>query len=162
MRATDRHAFTLAESLLAAVVLAIAVIAVSATLSASQAHVNAIENGSRAASLARQLMEEIAAKPFVAVDATPGWPGVTSRASYDTVNDYDGYTDTTPLPMLDGEPSGAGGAGFTRSVTFHYPATLFGTTPHAGDFVIVDVAVRDPSGVACTLRRLFAQVDLDR
>ncbi len=159
--AAPRGGFTLAESLIASVVLAVAVIGVAATLSASHQNSAALETEAQAASLARQLIEEIAAKPLVLSDATAGWPADKDRRNYDSVNDYAGYEDESPFTMLDGQEIGAAGA-FKRIVTLTSPNSLFGTTPPAGDFVIVKVAVQDGNGGGCVLHRLVSRTTLTR
>jgi Tfp pilus assembly protein PilV len=156
------HGFTLAESLLAAVVLAIAVIAVAATFSASHAQSSAVQAKSAAVAMATQLMEEIAAKPLVETNTTAGWPTETNRVKFDSVRDYDGYTDSTPLHTLESEQVEVTQLPFTRKVKLHYPATLFGTTPAAGDLVLVEVNVSDSTGNGCVLHRLFGRTTLQR
>ena len=162
---THGRGFTLAESLIAAVVLAIAVVGVATTITASHQQTVATQSDSQAVALARQLMEEIASRPLLAsgADATPGWPDDTNRAHYDSVNDYSGYTDGTPLPTLEGTTrADIASVPFTRKVTIQSPVMIFGTTPPAGDMVIVEVKARDASGRTCALRRLFTRANVQR
>ena len=127
----------------------------SATISASHDQTQSLENGSVAVSLARQLMEEIAAKPLVASDATPGWAGgVNDRNLYDTVNDYAGYVDSTPVATREGPKMSIGSQPYTRKVKITYPTDLFGTTSAAGEFAVVEVSVQSPSGQRCILSRI--------
>jgi type II secretory pathway pseudopilin PulG len=156
-----RGAFTLVESMVASLVLAIAVVGIAGTLASSQQQTAALEENATAIALGQQLIEEIAAKPLVVTNATPGWPTQTSRANYESINDYNGYTDTNAMSLIGGASSGAGG-GFTRTVTLTYPASLFGTTVTAGDWVIVSVTVRDNSGRSVTLNRLVARATMTR
>jgi type II secretory pathway pseudopilin PulG len=162
MRSTDRRGFTLAESLLASTVLAIAVIGVAATLSASHAQDSAVQTNSQAVAVARQLMEEVAAKPLVVSDTTPGWPVETERVKYDSIIDYAGYNDKTPVLTKVGEEIDLNSPVYLRTVTLHQPATLFGTNPPGGELVIVEVSVRDAAGNGCSLRRLAGRVNLER
>jgi prepilin-type N-terminal cleavage/methylation domain-containing protein len=160
-----RRGFTLAESLIASVVLAIAVVGVVTTITASHQQAAASQSDSQAVALARQLMEEIASKPLLApaADPTPGWPTETNRANYDSVNDYANYQDGTPLPTLEGttRPEIAI-VPFTRLVTLRNPALIFGTAPAAGEVVIVEVKARDATGRTCTLHRLFTRANVQR
>ena len=153
--------FTLVESMIASVVLAIAIVGIAGTLAASSAQTSALETNSVAVSLARQLMEEISSRPLVTSDSTPGWPTQTNRASYDSINDYSGYSDTAPVTMLAGDSSGVA-SGYTRSVTLTYPTSLFGTTVTSGDWVLISVSVRDPQGRSVSLNKLVARTTVTR
>src|SRR5436190_20655919 len=89
--------FTLAESLTASVVLAAAVVGIAGSLSASYQQSAVHGDSAIALDLARELMEEVSAKPFdPATGATnaAGWPSVTDRTLYDTIDDYNGYSDS--------------------------------------------------------------------
>src|SRR5215207_5072256 len=89
--------FTLAESLIASVVLAAAVVGIAGTLAASYQQDTVRGNITTAINLAQQLMEEIAARPLELTSGAtnkPGWSsGQTDRRQYDTIDDYNGYTD---------------------------------------------------------------------
>src|SRR5436190_12254159 len=91
--------FTLAESLIASVVLALAVVSIATGVSASFQQAGLLNESSTALELGRQLLEEIAAKPFV--DPRDGSTtlgpesGETSRSLYDNADDYNGFTDST-------------------------------------------------------------------
>ena len=71
-RALGRHGttsrfgggFTLVESLIATVILAIAVVGIAGTLAATYQQSKEQTSSAEATQLARQLMEEISAKPF--------------------------------------------------------------------------------------------------
>src|SRR5215813_12309896 len=91
--------FTLAEGLIAAVVLAAAVAGIVGPISAAYQQTRALEEASIATSLARQLLDEIVAKPFVdpsdySTTLGPEADEVT-RSAYDNVDDYNGYHDST-------------------------------------------------------------------
>lgn len=156
-----RTGFTLIESLIASVVLAIAVVGVAGTLAASHAQAAVTEETARATALCRQLIEEIAARPLVASDATVGWPTQTNRAMYDSIADYSGYTETNPPLMLGGSSTGVAD-GFSRCVTLTYPTMLFGQPVTAGDWVLISVTTQDDSGRSVTLNRLVAATILVR
>src|SRR4051794_35772886 len=67
--------FTLAECLIASVVLAIAVLGLCGALAAATRQTEALEVETRCMALAKQLMEEIASRPFdpPASNDQPGW-----------------------------------------------------------------------------------------
>jgi len=93
-RATQRgqRGFTLIESLIATVVLAAAVVGIAGTLASTYQQQKDQVSASEATQLARQLMEEISAKPFVAPAGSniAGWSaGNKNRATYDEIADYD-------------------------------------------------------------------------
>ena len=160
-----RRGFTLAESLVASVVLAVAVVAISGTLTASYQSINAGAGTTEAVAMARQLIEEISAKPF-AVPSTetdnPGYPqGVTDRATYDTVGDYDGFTDTSAaIKTLDGDTLSVGPAGagtFTRRVAITPGVRPTGHSPPAADFALVTVTVTKPKGEAVQVSQIVTR-----
>jgi type II secretory pathway pseudopilin PulG len=161
-----RAGFTLAESLIASVVLAAAVIGIAWMLAASYQQSAVRGNKTTALSLAQQLMEEIAAKPLDPA-TTPdhgGWPTYTDRRLYDTVDDYSGYTDvSSALQMNDGNSIDAGDGGiYTRKVTVATNALPTGLTGTASDFVLVTVAVTMPDGQSTSLSQLFTRATIYR
>jgi hypothetical protein len=168
-------------------VLAIAVTAVSTAIVAAQKQNSAQEDDSIAVGLARQLMEEIASRPLPASlpDSTAGWPTVTNRTTYDTIDDFNGYTDTISLPVrltnavstssnfTSARPTVttvAGGVGsiqltaqqFSRTVSVSYPTSIFGTTVTSGDFAVVTLTVRGGRGSKVTISRLFSKLTITR
>src|SRR5690348_4490218 len=69
------RAFTLAEALIASVVLATAVVGLAGVLSVSSSQARAMDVDATSLALARQLMEEVLARPFdpPAVNDRAGW-----------------------------------------------------------------------------------------
>jgi prepilin-type N-terminal cleavage/methylation domain-containing protein len=179
-----RRGFTVAESLIASVVLAIAVVAVAGAIIAAQNQTAIQESSGIAVSMARELMEEICSRPFTLPDATPGWKGgVTNRSLYDTIDDYNGYTDTvnayvarstgdsvgtfsSALPpstvITGGQAPTPTGQLYTRSVTVTYPTTVFSATDASGDFAIVTVTVAGFGGTQVKLTRLIGTANNTR
>jgi prepilin-type N-terminal cleavage/methylation domain-containing protein len=164
-----RRGFTLAESLMASTVLAAAVVAMIAPLCASHRQAEAMTEATTATGLARQLLEEIAAKPFDDPNgATQLGPeaGETSRALYNNTDDYDGYTDATiaaggvgQIAMLDGSTvSIANGQGYLRSVTVRYLSGRAGPVAATGEYALVTVTVTAPSGRLVQLQRVVTHV----
>jgi Tfp pilus assembly protein PilV len=148
-----RGGYTLAESLIASVVLAIAIVAISGTLAASYQQNTTRGETTTALNLAQQLMEEIAAKPIARpADQVnqPGWPqGQADRRLYDTVDDYNGYADFSgSIQAADGTTvnlSNGSAGSFQRSVTVQSGAVPAGLTGPPADFVMVTVTVTMPN-----------------
>jgi prepilin-type N-terminal cleavage/methylation domain-containing protein len=183
-RAHRRGGFTLAESLIASVVLAIAVVAVSGSILASQSQNTTQFEDTMALNLARELMEEIAAVPLSTADAS-SWPSVTDRTQYDRVNDFNGYSDIVKIPLRLSSSNVSGSVSlssarpsvtvvtsgsptlsaeqYRRTVSISYPTTpVSGATVAAGDFAIVTVTVQSANGNAVTLPRLFTRTTVKR
>jgi Tfp pilus assembly protein PilV len=168
-----RNGFTLPEALIAAVVLAAAVVGIAGTLSASYQQTVGQGESSKAMELCRELMEEIASKPMDAPLGTTDQQGfkngVTNRSNYDTVDDYDGYTDTTTtggstqqMTNYDGTAVDIG-SGYTRKVTFlsgNYMPT--GHTAPASDFTAVQVTVTTPHNMNVQTTQLLPRVTVQR
>jgi Tfp pilus assembly protein PilV len=151
------RAFTLAEALIASVVLAIAVVGIAGTLAASYDTRTSSDEDATAATLARTLLEEIAAKPFATTASSSGWSaGNKNRATYVNVADYQGYTDENPFRSLDGQEIDLEAA-YRRSVNYTCPATITasGTTMTSNQFGLVTVTVTSKSGRVTRLSRLL-------
>jgi type II secretory pathway pseudopilin PulG len=146
--------FTLLEGLMAAAVLGIATVAVVGPIMTTRQQREAVAGVSEALGLARQLLEEIAAKPYADPDdgnilLGPD-PMESSREWFDNVDDYHGYADTTSsLRTLSGTSlSGTadGSAHYARRVTVEYRAGPDGPAVAAGDFALVRVWVGPENG----------------
>jgi len=100
-----RRGFTLAESLIASVVLAVSVVGIMGPLSATYQQTRNQEESRIAVSLGRQLLDEISSKPFVDPSdfSTTLGPEAdeTSRAAFDNIDDYHGYHDSTDSSAAD-------------------------------------------------------------
>src|SRR3954471_15874884 len=113
--------------------------------------------------MAQQLMEEIASKPLdpPALPNHAGWSsGQTDRTQFDTIDDYNGYTDfSTSLAMRDGNSIQMGktesSGSYTRTVTVTQNALPTGLTGTASDFTLVTVKVTMPDGNSASLSQLF-------
>jgi Tfp pilus assembly protein PilV len=182
-RKRRRGGFTVAESLIASVVLAIAVLAVSGAIIAAQNQTAIQESNGLAIALGRELMEEICSRPLLMPDITPGWRTVTDRSQYDTINDYNGYTDTitadvartttasvgsfsSALPpstvITSGTTPSPSGSLFTRTVSVSYPTSVFSAADVANDYGLVSVTVNGANGVQIKLSRLVAAATITR
>ena len=164
LRALRAGGFTLAESLIASVVLAIAIVAIAGTLAASYQQNNVRGNTTTALTLAQQLMEEIAAKPIDPPDGTvnkPGWPqGQTDRRQYDTIDDYHGYADfSSTIQAADGSTMNlSDGESYQRSVSVQSGALPPGLTGPPEDFYMVTVTVKMPHNQSSSVSQLFTRV----
>jgi hypothetical protein len=162
-RLNHPRAFTLAESLIASVVLALCVVGVAGALACSSQQSLATDEAAITTALGKQLLEEIASKPFpiAGVTTNPGWTsGNHNRATYDDVSDYNGYTDSTPITTLSGITINPGGT-YTRSVVFQQRVNP-SDTPGDGDFGLITVSVTGPSGATTLFSRLVANVTTAR
>jgi hypothetical protein len=158
-----RAAFTPAEALIASVVLAISVVGVAAALTCSSQQSMATDDAAITTALGKQLLEEIAAKPFpiTGVTTNPGWlSGNHNRATYDDAADYNGYTDSTPITTLAGTTINPGGT-YSRSVAFVQRINP-SDTPGNGDFGLITVTVTGPSGATTLFSRIVTNVTAAR
>jgi Tfp pilus assembly protein PilV len=153
-----RGGFTLAEAMIASVFLAVAVLGVASALCASSNQARQVDESSNAQALARELLEEIASKSFT-TQSNAGWAaGTHSRASYDDVADYNGYTDNTTdgIVTLQGTAITLGdNVSYTRVAAFEYRATPGGTAQSSGDFGMATVTVTTPNGTRVSLQRML-------
>ena len=166
-RATQRgqRGFTLIESLIATVVLAAAVVGIAGTLASTYQQQKDQVSASEATQLARQLMEEISAKPFVAPSGSniAGWSaGNKNRATYDEIADYDRFADdSTAIKTLAGDTQSAGSMGpYYRSVKVVEGPVPVGHTAPATDFKTVTITVTRPSGSAIVVTKVFMRATL--
>jgi len=166
-----RVGYTLAEAMIASVVLAAAVIGIGGLLAASYQQTAVRGDTTSGLTMAQQLMEEIASKPLdpPSLPNKPGWSsGQTDRTQYDTIDDYNGYTDlSSSLAMRDGNSiqmgkTNAGGTSFTRTVTVTQNALPSGLTGTASDFVLVTVKVTMPEGNTASVSQLFTRATVMR
>jgi Tfp pilus assembly major pilin PilA len=163
-----RGGYTLAEGMIASVVLAAAVVGIAGTLCASYQQTAVRGNTTTALALAQQLMEEIAARPFDLPEGQPnkpGWAGgETDRRQYDTVDDYNGYTDLSgSVQTIDGTLVDLGdGAAYTRTVSVQAGYQPAGLTGPASDFLLVTVTVAMPRSNELKISQLFTRTTMFR
>lgn len=155
-------AFSIAEAMVASTVLAIAVVGIAGPLGAASEQTKVLNERGTALTLARELMEEIAAKPLLDGGTTCHLgteSGETDRSKYDSADDYSGYHDsTTSLNNLSGQSVGFDtGALYSRDVTVQYRTSTSGTSAASGDFGLVTVSVTTPHKQVITLSRLLCK-----
>ena len=152
--------------------LATAVVSLAGALSISSSQSTAMDVDAHALALARQLVEEVAARPFdpPAAGDVPGWSGGNRvKSTYDNVADFDGYGDTiapsvvATLATTD-RMTRAARTGYRRVVAFEYRATPAGSAALAGNLGLVTVTVQpDEDGAQpITLHRLVARYTVNR
>lgn len=160
--------FTIVESMIAAVVLAACVVAVGTAINVSYSQSQLAEDEVMAVSLARQMLEEIAAKPFADPNQSSRTvgpeTGETSRNLFDNMDDYAGYDDdSTSQLVADGTTRDISkGRSFTREVTAEYRANPQGPADPDGELLFVTVTVTTPDGRVVSLPRLFSALDVDQ
>jgi hypothetical protein len=143
--------------------LAIATTAIIVPISASRMQSESADELLTAASLARQLIEEIASRPL----HDPLYPlsgvgpeaGESGRAQFSNIDDYDGYSDSTAsLAALNGVAAAAPDdrGVYHRQVKVNYRTSPGGGTVSYGDFAIVTVTVTAPHGQTVTVPRVFS------
>jgi prepilin-type N-terminal cleavage/methylation domain-containing protein len=161
--------FTLAEALIASVILAIAVVGISTTLMASARQTQQLGAMSTSQGLARELLEEVTSRSFTTQPAA-GYPvqhDATKRSQYDDLGDYDGYTDNTTagIKTLQGDlVSLNDGATYTRSVSVTYGACpgACSESPQPQDCCTVTITVTSDRGPTVVLQKSLTNPKLDR
>jgi len=117
----DRRGFTLMEALLATVVLAFVVAALSQAIVVGQMQTYDAMHSGRAVALAEAMMEEVLVLPYddPGGDVTIGPDaGETTRQDFDDIDDYHGFAEAADaITDAEGNPYDDLYQGFTRSVT---------------------------------------------
>ena len=152
--------------MLASAVLGVATVAVVGPIMAARQQTEAVAGASEGLALARQLLEEIAAKPYADPDDGNIIRGPDAMESgrdlFDNVDDYHGYADaTTAMRMLSGPVvATADGSKYARHVTVEYRAGPGGPAVAVGDFALVTVSVKPEKGQEVELSGLVTRVSL--
>jgi hypothetical protein len=138
--------------------LAIAVVGVAGPLVASSGHASVARERGGALTLARQLMEEIAARPLCNGAPTalgPQLPGEDNPSKYDTIGDFHGYQDSPSQFETSASGTGQGRAVYRRSVSVEYRTAAFDPSATVTDFALVTVTVTTPRSEVLRVSRLF-------
>lgn len=166
---TRRHhpAFTLAEALVAGVILALAAAAILTPFSAAAKQQDRAAKLTQAALLAEQGVEEcLAQTAWTASAANPPAlgpaPGETARNQYLERTDYSGFTETPAqfgLRYGPAQPASAFPANLTRTFNLQY-VNLPGMDPAASpELMMLTVRVFDGQQELVTLRRLISKYE---
>jgi Tfp pilus assembly protein PilV len=151
--------FTIAEGLIASVVLAASVVGISGTLTASYQQTEVLKQKTEGVSLARQLMEQITACAFNDPEGTValGPDGTESLTGFDNVHGYSDASTAGGVPTarsaLSDPPTSA--ASYTRSVTVNYFDAPGGNIVESGPFALVTVVVHTPGGDELSISQLM-------
>jgi len=145
------------EALLAAVILAVAITAITVPFTAAAQNQQDEARSTLAVSLAQGMMEEILSKPFRdpqgSTQVGPD-PGETSRSLFDNIDDYDGYTEGPgQIVTLNGKlVNDPAGVGLSRhvSTTYVYVSDQNTTVPSTFIRVTVTMKYRNQSVVILT------------
>lgn len=160
----SHRGFTLIEGLLASIVLAVAVLGIVMSLSASYQASKNLQEAGIATSLSRQLLEEIASRPYLDPTTQLIAPaGNGNRASYTSLGQYQNYTDQSDsITMLNGTSVPATASGiYTRTISIDWRDDPDGTSPAANnDMALVTVTITAPSGRVFTISKLFTAAAL--
>jgi Tfp pilus assembly protein PilV len=155
--------FLLIEAMIAAVILSVAAVAVATLLVSATAAAESGRQVATGASLANQLLEEIAAKPlYYPTGTTPPSTPPTLRSQFAIVGQYNQYSDTTSgIVTADGTTVSPGdGEEYLRSVTVIYSAGPVASATPSGEFATVTVTVTTPRGRTVSVSRLVGHVSL--
>jgi MSHA pilin protein MshD len=133
--ARRRRALTLVECVICLLIVSLAMVAAMRTMGASAAALQRTGDHATARNLATSLLNEIVAQAYKDPNSTPAF-GIetgevaTNRATFDDVDDYNGYTESPPVDLAGTVIPGAP-TGWSRSVTVAW------VTPTSPDTVSV-------------------------
>ncbi|HRX83416.1 MAG TPA: hypothetical protein P5572_00190 [Phycisphaerae bacterium] len=156
MPRTPRHrrrALTLVESLMAAMVLLVVVVAVSQALLAGQMQVYDAAHRARAIELAEALMDEVLRLPYADADTD----NETTRATFDDLDDFDGYSESGTLRDAAGTAYPSEYQVFTRTVAVSTTSKSVSGFGAAFDGLEVTVTVSDGTGLTWTLQEFVPE-----
>jgi len=148
-----RYALSLVEALFAAIILTVVVAAVSQALLAGQMQSYDAAHRARAIELAEALMEEIVRLPY----EDPDSDGELSRATFDDLDDFDGYSDTGTLSDIAGTAYSSEYNVFTRTVTVTSDSETIAAFGTAISGLDITVTVEDAAGSTWTLRQFVPE-----
>jgi len=153
--------------MMAATLLAIAVVGIAGPLGAATEQSRQGQERGAALVLARELMEEIVAKPLCDGGTTCHLGPESSecdRTQFDSADDYNGYSDTTKeLKNYSNKSIPFDRAHlYTRQVTVAYRTSPNGASGTSGDFGMVTVSVTTPHNQVVQVWRLLTKETLIR
>jgi len=158
---SERTGLSLAESLLAAVLLALAVMAISMSLAAGHMQSHHAAQTGRAMRLAEELMEIILALPYYdpqGVSLEGPEAGESGRKGFDNIDDFHGYVEPAgAVTDMAGNPYPAEYRMFRREVTTRYEKRAVSDLCCTVPGLVVTVTVRDQKGRTWQLSRFIAQ-----
>jgi hypothetical protein len=164
-RPLRNRGFSVAEAMMASTLLAIAVVGIAGPLGAASEQSRMGEERGAALILARELMEEIVAKPLCDGGTTCHLgpeSGESDRSKFDSADDYHLFHDSTKeLKNLSGQTLAfATNTVYTRDVTVEYRASPNASATTAGDYALVSVSVTTPHKQVVQVWRLLTKETL--
>lgn len=164
-RTRRRGGFTLAEALLASVILAI--VAATATLPFTAGVINSTEAQKleQAVELGQAMMEEVLSRPFYGPKQTSPTPGPepeeTARLLYDSIDDFDGYSESDFIlrdfknnPITDPVVEG-----YWREIKVQFVSYPNMQPGDVNSLALITVKVYRHSSLLVTLSRLISRED---
>lgn len=156
--------FTLAEAVLSATVLAIVAASATIPFSAGVQQVNEAGKLDEAAALGEALMEEILARPFFDPadrTASPGPEGGLTRATYDNIDDFHGYSETAGnlKDFKNQSKTASTSTGLWRTATVQYITFPGQSATDTNSFIRVTVNVMDGTTQVAKFTRIVARED---
>ncbi len=156
-----RSGFTLAESLIAMVVLAVAVLAILQAVNAGHSQVETGAHMVQASHLASAMMEEILAHPYHDPQGSTALGpdlGESTRAKFDNVDDYDGWSESMGnVEDASGNGYGEDYVNFSRSVACSYKSINVPDYPGSVSGLEIVVTVTDERGQTWQVTRFLAE-----
>jgi hypothetical protein len=148
--------------MMASTLLAIAVVGIAGPLGAACEQSRMGDERGAALVLARELMEEIVAKPLCDGGSTCHLgpeSGETDRSKFDSADDYHLYHDTTTelKDLANQTLAYPASQVYSRDVTVEYRTSLNGSSTTAGDFGLVTVKVTTPHKQVVQIWRLMTR-----
>lgn len=151
-----RSALTLIETTIAILVVGVMLVAALNAFGSLAKGRQVADNGALASQLANQLLSEILPCSYQDPGSSPvfGPEAGETRATFDDVDDYNGYSENSAT-LKDGTAI-AGGTGWKRAVTVQYvdPSTLAACPGQDKGLKLITVIVTDPRGVKITATAL--------
>jgi len=159
-RMGTKTGFVLAEALIASVVLAVALVAISAAFSSGHQQGYYAAHCERGRALAEELAEYILSKPYYDPQGETGRGpdvGEISFTDFDNIDDFHGYSQSAELLSdIAGNPYPPAYHTFSRRVEIIYMSKTFGNLGGTQYGVRVIVTVEDKNGQEFTLERFVA------
>jgi Tfp pilus assembly protein PilV len=162
-----KRALTLFEAMLAASILAVVAVVASQAIVAGQMQTYDALHRQRALTLADSLIDEILRLPYDDPDgaSTPGpESGETTRAAFDNIDDYHGFTEAGSLTITAGTLMDATGTAYSDPYQFFTQSVTVATstqnvTALGGNIagVLVTVTIADDNGQSWSLESFVPQ-----
>jgi Tfp pilus assembly protein PilV len=156
------------EAMVACIVLSILVLGVCGALSTAYQQTCWVRANANSVLLARQLADEITAKPMVDPTKSLGpETGMTLRSQFNYVTNYSGYSDTSTalstLGLQTAPIDATSAAAYGRAVTVSVGAKpSVDVASPSTDFALVTVTVTAPDGQNIAVTKLVANYPIQR